>query len=239
MEDSYISNIDEGNDIDLEIYEKYEELKIDYEKLNNEMNDLKKLNIKQKHRIEDLEIENEHYLQHLKNQNGLIKFYKQYRAEHEDGSDQKKIAEYEEQIRSLKESVEIKNKKLDDLNKELQDQINLNEKLVNVITNKEEIIKKMENGMSPEGANGEKTNIAKLEEEIDRLKEKISDLDSEKDKIIDKYEDKISKINKENNDYQDKIYDYETEILNLKETNKKYEIDEAKKKGRRRGRKRS
>ena len=232
MEESYISNIDENNDVETEIYEKYELLKIDYEKLNNDINDLKKENLEQKHQIQDLQIENEELSQTKKNQEGLINFYKQYRSEHEESSMEKKFAELEEQIKSLKESVEIKNKKLEDLNKELQDQINLNEKLVNVITNKEEIIKKMEKGVNPEeGATDEKTNIAKLEEEIDQLKERISDLGSEKDKIIDKYEDKISKINKENNDYQDKIYNYETEIINLKEDIKKYEIDEAKKKG--------
>lgn len=232
MEDSYISNLDESNDIELEIYEQCEKLKIENEKLKMDINDLKKENLEQKHHIQDLEIDIDHYKETEKNQAGLIKFYKQYRTEHEGSSEQKKFAEYEEQIKSLKESIEIKNKKLEELNRELQDQTNLNEKLVNVITNKEEIIKKMEKGINPEdGMNGENSNIAKLEEEIDRLKEKISDLGSEKDKIIDKYEDKISKINKENNDYQDKIYDYETEILNLKETNKKYEIDEAKKKG--------
>ena len=51
MDDSYISNIDENNDLELEIYQKYEQLKIDYEKLNNDMNDLKKENLKQKHQI--------------------------------------------------------------------------------------------------------------------------------------------------------------------------------------------
>jgi len=197
MEDSYISNIDENNDPELEIYEKYEELKIDYEKLRNEMKDLQKENLQQKHYIQEMEIENEHLKETKKNQEGLIKFYKQYRSEHEESSLEKKFAEFEEQIKSLKESIEIKNKKLDDLNRELQDQTNLNEKLVNVITSKEEIIKKMKNGVNPEeGDNDEKTNIAKLEEEIDQLKERISDLGSEKDKIIDKYEDKISKINK-------------------------------------------
>ena len=149
MEDSYISNIDENNGVEMEIYEKYGQLKIDYEKLNNDMNDLKKENLKQKHQIQDLQIENEELSQIRKNQEGLIKFYKQYRSEHEESSMEKKFAEFEEQIKSLKESVEIKNKKLEDLNKELQDQINLNEKLVNVITNKEEIIKKMEKGVVP------------------------------------------------------------------------------------------
>ena len=231
MADNYISNLDENNDIEFEIYDKYERLKIENEQLKNEMNTIKKDFLEQKHRIQELEIENAHLEETKNNQEGLIKFYKRYRSEHEESSLEKKFAQFEEQIKSLKESVEIKNKKLDDLNKELQEQANLNEKLVNVITNKEEIIKKLEKGISPDEADGEKTNIAKLEEEIDRLKERISDLGSEKDKIIDKYEEKISKINKENNDYQDKIYDYETEILNLKETNKKYEIDEAKKKG--------
>ena len=229
MEDNYISNLDENNDVELEIYEKYELLKIDFEKLNNEMKELKKENLEQKHHIQDLEIDNAHYEERNKNQEGLIKFYKQYRTEHEESIVEKKIAQLEEQIKSLKESIEIKNKKIEDLNQELQDQINLNEKLVNVITNKEEIIKKLEKGVNPE--EGDSDEKAKLEEEIDHLKERISDLGSEKDKIIDKYEDKISKINKENNDYQDKIYNYEIEIMNLKESISKYEIDEAKKKG--------
>ena len=115
----------------------------------------------------------------------------------------------------------IKDKKIADLTIELQEQSKLNEKLVDVITNKEETIKKMEKGQSVEDdSDNEKTNIAKLEEEIDSLKEKISDLKSEKDKIIDKYEDKIKALDTENNKYQDKIYDYETEIMNLKEKNK-------------------
>ena len=76
-----------------------------------------------------------------------------------------------------------------------------------------------------------KIKIEKFEEEIENLKQKISDLESEKEKIIDKYEDKIALINKENNDYQDKIYDCENEILNLKEINKKYEIEEVRKNG--------
>lgn len=232
MDDNYISNLDENNDIELEVYEKLEILKIDYEKLKNDYSDLKKEHLQQKHFLKELQIENTQFQETINNQQGLINYYKKYRAEHEESSDAKKFAEYEEQIKSLKESVEIKNKKLEDLNQELQDQMILNEKLVNVITNKEEVIKKLQKGLNPEdGENGEKSNVAKLEEEIDQLKEKISDLGSEKDKIIDKYEDKIAKLNKENNDYQDKIYDCETEILNLKETNKKYEIEEAKSKG--------
>ena len=163
----------------------------------------------------------------IRNQNGLINFYKQYRKEHEDSDDKKKLAEYEEKIKSLEESISIKDKKMEDLKNELKEQSALNEKLVDVITNKEETIRKLEKGVNLD----EEDNNNKLEEEIDNLKDKISDLENEKEKIIDKYEDKINALNKENNDYQDKLYDSENEIFNLKEINKKYEIEEAKKKG--------
>ena len=232
-EADYISNMSENEEeLDMEIVNRVNQLEIDNEKLKADLNDYKKENLEQKHRIQDLEIENDHNLETIKNQNGLIKFYKQYRTEHEEGSEGKKFSEYEERIRSLEESISIKEKKMLELSKELQEQSNLNEKLVDVITNKEEAIKKLEKGQNLEDeTNSPNANITKLEEEIDNLKEKISDLENEKDKIVDKYDDKIKALNKENNDYQDKIYDYETEILNLKEANKKYEIDEAKKKG--------
>ena len=119
---------------------------------------------------------------------------------------------------------------MEDLKHELSEQSALNEKLVDVITNKEEALKKMERGQDSQEKN-ENSNVAKLEEEIENLKNKISDLENENEKITDKYEDKINALNKENNDYQDKLYDSENEIFNLKEINKKYEIEEAKKKG--------
>ena len=231
-EQNYISNISDFNDLDEELIVKNEQMELEIEKLKQELNDFKKENTSQKHKIQDLEIENDHYRETNKNQLGLINFYKQYRAEHEDSSNEKKIYELKEKVNSLEDSMFIKDKKIADLTIELQEQSKLNEKLVDVITNKEETIKKMEKGQSVEDdSDNEKTNIAKLEEEIDSLKEKISDLKSEKDKIIDKYEDKIKALDTENNKYQDKIYDYETEIMNLKEKNKQYEIDEAKNKG--------
>ena len=231
-EQNYISNISDFNELDEELIVKNEQMELEIEKLKQELNDYKKENTSQKHKIQDLEIENDHYRETNKNQLGLINFYKQYRAEHEDSSNEKKIYELKEKINSLEDSMFIKDKKIADLTIELQEQSKLNEKLVDVITNKEETIKKMEKGQSVEDdSDNEKTNIAKLEEEIDSLKEKISDLKSEKDKIIDKYEDKIKALDTENNKYQDKIYDYETEIMNLKEKNKQYEIDEAKNKG--------
>ena len=233
MEDNYLSNI--GNDmdnLDLEMLDKINQLEIDNEKYKIEIKDLKKENLDQKHRIQDLEIEADHNLETIKNQNGLIKFYKQYRLEHENEDEQKKIAQYEEKIKSLEESLSIKNQKIDELNKEIQEQSSLNEKLVDVITNKEEAIRKLEKGQNLDAEdNNSNSNIAKLEDEIENLKGKISDLENEKEKINDQYEDKINYLNQENNKYQDQIYDFENEILKLKELNKKYEIEEAKQKG--------
>ena len=184
---SLISNIGEEYDSegDLENLEKLQELEIEYEQNKKELEDLKKKNLEQKHRIQDLEIECDHNMETIRNQNGLINFYKQYRKEHEDSDDKKKLVEYEEKIKSLEESISIKDKKMEDLKNELKEQSALNEKLVDVITNKEETIRKLEKGVNLD----EEDNNNKLEEEIDNLKDKISDLENEKEKILDKYED--------------------------------------------------
>jgi chromosome segregation ATPase len=229
MEDNYISNIGSESDTsDLELYEQIDNLQKEKGKLEKEIKTLRRENLTQKHNIQDLEINMDHLKEQVKNQTNLIKFYK-------DNKDNNKSKESDEKIKSLEESILIKDKKIEELTKELKEQSSLNEKLVDVITNKEEIIKKLEKGTNiNNGLDNEdnlKIRIEKFEEEIENLKEKISDLESEKEKIIDKYEDKIALINKENNDYQDKIYDCENEILNLKEVNKKYEIEEVRQKG--------
>ena len=233
MEDSYISNI--GNEMDgadLEMLDRINQLEIDCEKYKIEIKELKKELLDQKHHITDLEIESDHNLETIKNQNGLIKFYKQYRLEHEDDAQQQKIALFEEKIKSLEDSLAIKDKKIKDLNEEIKEQNSLNEKLVDVITNKEEAIKKLERGQSGDiTENNTNNNVTKLEEEIENLKNKISDLQNESEKTNDQYENKINYLNKENNNYQDQIYDLENEIIKLKEINKKYEIEEAKNKG--------
>ena len=216
--------------LDLDSLEKINKLKIEIEKYRQENSDLKKENLNQKHRIQDLEIDIDHNEETIKNQLGLIKFYKDYRKEQEKKNDQKYLEQYEEKIRSLEDSIAIKDRKIDTLYQELKEQTNLNERLVDVITSKEEIIRKLQRGINVGDGTGD-ANATKFEEEIDNLKQKISDLESEKNSIIDKYDDKIKELNEENNKYQDKIYDLDNEILNLKETNKKYEIEEVKQRG--------
>ena len=216
--------------LDLDSLEKINKLKIEVEKYKQKSSDLEKENLNQKHRIQDLEIEIDHNEETIKNQLGLIKFYKDYRKEQEKKNDQKYLEQYEEKIRSLEDSIAIKDRKIDTLYQELKEQTNLNERLVDVITSKEEIIKKLQKGINVGDGTGD-ANATKFEEEIDNLKQKISDLESEKNSIIDKYDDKIKELNEENNKYQDKIYDLDNEILNLKETNKKYEIEEVKQRG--------
>ena len=216
--------------LDLDSLEKINKLKIEVEKYKQKSSDLEKENLNQKHRIQDLEIEIDHNEETIKNQLGLIKFYKDYRKEQEKKNDQKYLEQYEEKIRSLEDSIAIKDRKIDTLYQELKEQTNLNERLVDVITSKEENIKKLQKGINVSDGTGD-ANATKFEEEIDNLKQKISDLESEKNSIIDKYDDKIKELNEENNKYQDKIYDLDNEILNLKETNKKYEIEEVKQRG--------
>ena len=227
--EEYLSNIAEDQ-LDLENLQKINKLEIKCEKYRQENSDLKKQNLSQKHRIQDLEIEIDHSQETIKNQLGLIKFYKQYRMEQEQKNDQDKLREMEGKIKSLEESMSIKDKKIQDLYQELKEQKYLNDKLVDVITTKEEMIKKLEKGQNLDDDNQD-TTTARLEEEIDNLKQRISDLENEKKNIIDKYDDKVKDLNQENNKYQDKIYDLENEILNLKEINKKFEIEEIKQRG--------
>ena len=171
MEDNYISNIGGENDLEFEYLDKINQLQIENEKYKIDLQELKKENLEQKHYIQDLEIESENNIETIQNQNGLIRFYKQYKIEHEDNVQQEKLTEYEEKIKSLEESITIKDKKIENLNNEIKEQAALNEKLVDVITNKEETIRKMEKGENLE--NDENNQNKKLEEEIDNLKSKI------------------------------------------------------------------
>ena len=147
MEDNYISNIGGENDLEFDYLDKINQIQIENENNKIDLQELKKETLEQKHRIQDLEIEVDHNNETIKNQNGLIKFYKQYRMDHEDNAQQKKLAEYEEKIKSLEESISIKAKKIENLNNEIKEQTTLNEKLVDVITNTEETIKKWKKGI--------------------------------------------------------------------------------------------
>ena len=192
MEENYISNIDE--ETDLELINRIKQMELDNETYKHNIKKLKKECLEQKHKIRDLELEIESKGETIKNQNGLIQFYKKYRTEHEENDTQKKLVDYEAKIKSLEESNAIKDKKMEDLKNELSEQSALNEKLVDIITNKEETIKKMERGENNQ-ENNENSNVTKLEEEIENLKNKISDLENENNKITDKYEEKINALN--------------------------------------------
>ena len=67
MEDSYISNIGGENDLEFDYLDKINMLQIENEKYKIEVQDLKKENLEQKHRIQDLEIEAEHNNETIKN----------------------------------------------------------------------------------------------------------------------------------------------------------------------------
>ena len=67
MEDSYISNIGGENDLEFDYLDKINMLQIENEKYKIEVQDLKKENLEQKHRIQDLEIEADHNNETIKN----------------------------------------------------------------------------------------------------------------------------------------------------------------------------
>ena len=85
MEDNYITNMDISNIEDDD--DKISQLRIELEEKNNEIKDLTKSNLEMKHKIEELENDNDSYLRAIKNQNGLNIFYKKYRTEYENNTE--------------------------------------------------------------------------------------------------------------------------------------------------------
>ena len=79
-----------------------------------------------------MEIEFSNQNNTIKSLEGLIKFYKQ-----EKGADNI-FQEYEEKIKNLEEIILIKEKKLEEVTKDLNEQLIINEKLINALAEKTE-----------------------------------------------------------------------------------------------------
>ena len=106
MEDSYISNIHEDDQIlESDYLEKIHQLETENDSLKIKLAELDKTIITQKHQIENMEIEFSNQNNTIKSLEGLIKFYKQ-----EKGADNI-FQEYEEKIKNLEEIILIKQKK--------------------------------------------------------------------------------------------------------------------------------
>ena len=226
MEDSYISNIHEDDQIlESEYLEKIHKLESEIDSLKLKLAESDKKIITQKHQIENMEIELSNKNNEIKNLEVLINFYKKEKG------DNNQIQEYIDKIKNLEESLLVKNKKIEEINKDLNEQYSINEKLINALTEKDKI-KKEEDVDSDDSNDLEKINDTKkfesLQDKIEELEETINELNKDKENIADKYEDKIQEIKKENNDYQNQISELENEI---KEINQKYEIEKLKNSG--------
>ena len=211
MEDSYISNIQDDDQIlDSEMIENMHKMETENENLKNQLSESEQKILDLEHEIETMKIEISTQNSVRQGQEKLINFYKSSKTE----SESKLKKEFNESLKALKESINAKDKKLLQLSQGLKEQISKNENLMEKLSNKEELIKSIQD----EG-NENNTNIInnyeKFETKIEQLKESIDIMKEEKEDLISKYEEKIEDINKENNEYQERIYELENDIKDL------------------------
>ena len=90
MENNYITALgDEADQKDMELLQKVDELERENEQNKHCIKELKKEILEQKHAIQDFEIERDHNLETIKNQNSLIEFYKKYKNEQNNNNEKK------------------------------------------------------------------------------------------------------------------------------------------------------
>ena len=205
MEDSYISNIQEDDQIlDSDLLEKIHQLETENESLKLKLSEGDKKIISQKHQIENMEIEFSNKNNEIKSLEGLIQFYQQEKGSNkEEEEENNKYQEYEDKIKNLEESITIKNQKIEQIKQDLNEQYSVNEKLINALTEKEEINKnkKDDDDLSDNSDDSNENNKANdikklglLQDKIEELEEIINDLNKDKENITDKYEEKIYKM---------------------------------------------
>ena len=236
MENNYITNI--GEDLeptDLELIEQIREIETENEKNKQYIKELRRENTEQKHRIQDLEIERDHNKETIKNQNDIINVYKKYKKEYEEyNNEQKKISQYRIKIKSLEESIFLKDQKIIDLNKELEEQSVLNQKLVDDRKYKKEG-EKIDNLEDNKELNEIRTKEGKVEVDIGKIMEspkqilnsQIKDYKKEieiKNNEINELKSKLNIIKKDKNELEAKneylnklIEGYKKNIESMKE----------------------
>ena len=121
----------------------------------------------------------------------LAKFYQQEKGSNNE--DNNEYQEYENKIKNLEESLEIKNKKIEEIKQELSEQYSVNEKLINALVEKEENnkSKKDEDNLSvnSDDNNENKKDIdikglGMLQYKLEELEENISELNKDKEDIL-------------------------------------------------------
>ena len=225
MEDNYLSNIGDGDENEIKLLKKNKLLEAENEKLKNDLVEANKKNLIQKHQIEGQELEHENFIETIKNLQGLIEYYKENRKDNDEEEEtaekmremELKLVKYKDKIKDLEDTVEVKNSKIEQMNLDMKELSSLNEKLISVITSKDEEIKNLRDkkGNLPENDD------TPLSENVDELKKYIIELKEKTEGIRNDYETRINELNSENDDIKLKLRDAENEISELKENNEK------------------
>lgn len=228
MEDNYISNFSsniDGDESDMKLLKRNKELEAENEKLKNDLVEANKKNLIQKHQIEGQELEHENFIETIKNLQGLIEYYKENRKDDDEEEEnaekmrdmELKLVKCKDKIKDLEDAVEVKNSKIEQMNLDMKELSSLNEKLISVITSKDEEIR----NLTDKKKNLPENDDAPLSENVDDLKKYIKDLKEKTDAIRADYETKINELTSENDEVKLKLRDAENEINELKEDNEK------------------
>ena len=156
MDDEYITNMNTTDIDDNEILKKLKKNEEELSKIKTQLDEKNKLCLNQKHKIEDLSIENKDLQEKFNNQKNLLKFYeekaeKENNAEEETDPEKKdkikqleiKIMKLNEKIKELEEAAIKKDNDLEVIKQELEEEKEISQKAAEMIAEKEEEIEEL------------------------------------------------------------------------------------------------
>ena len=246
--DQYITNITGEEDDD--IVNKLKSLQEELENANNELQQKNKTILDQKHSIDDLTIEIKTLTEKNQSQLNLIKFYEENEDKNQnaspediDNKNKEKIKELEIKIMNLNDKISDleaelikKDNQLEVAREELDEQVNLGDKLLNLMNEKEEELKALkENQNTP--VERKKTVDASNDkeltpEEVQELKEIFMNQQEEFDEYKASTEKKLKSYSEENmnltkqvTELKQKISELEDETSKLRDIKEEFEME--------------
>ena len=244
MDDEYITNMNTTDIDDNEILKKLKKNEEELSKIKTQLDEKNKLCLNQKHKIEDLSIENKDLQEKFNNQKNLLKFYeekaeKENNAEEETDPEKKdkikqleiKIMKLNEKIKELEEAAIKKDNDLEVIKQELEEEKEISQKAAEMIAEKEEEIEELKK--NPKGkiptTRKRKSNelsteeIATLQEVFLTQQEEYDQYKETSEKKIKAYTEENTKLTNELNELKDKNSSMEIEISRLKEATERLE----------------
>ena len=241
MEDEYITNMNPNDILDEnETIKKLKKAETELAEVKKNLDEKNKLCLSQKHDIEDMTIELKNLGDKIKNQEKLIKFYqeKSEQEENEETDPEKKdkIKQLEiknmkltEKIKELEESKIKMENDFDVIQQQLDEEKAINQKALELINDKDDEIEELKNQT---GSNKDKVVGGLSEEEVQALKEEFLNQQEEFDlykeestKKLKQYIDENNTLMNEITNLKDKNSSNELEISRLKESNERLEND--------------